>query len=1519
MSRLVVVFLVLLIAFQLPVAALSAAEGEHFPLYKAKKGDLQSQADYQNTLPLAQINARVLPPPSSTNASHDLPATAEYDKAPQTKITTLVRSTDWLDSRAMVQVEFNVPVDAESALAKMRCTFAEKDMPLRLATKEDFALFHWTESVSDPKMISIAVNELKAFPPLQKGTFEVSEGVKSLDGASTSTKSSKVEMQAPDKNLQLRTTEMTVSPGEAWPFQFLAPPLTANIKYRTGDWLLVDGASATTDMVVVDPPVPNLKIYTYNSGLLLKGDTVPGTTYQVTFKATLPSFGCTLGTDTTATVKVATLAGQRFLQTQRTQAILPIPTTGPLLYPVYSLGAKRLHVKVYAQDPDNPDNVGSVLLGKTIDVAPATFLQTTQIDLTPVYEKGVKAFKLQIEPDIGAVGYNQSIYQDVQITNLGVTAVQNPESSTFFANDRHTGKFIGDASFNKLPKQVLATTKADAAGLRFDKPRRMFGGARGDAGPSAANMEIKPSLAPILQGEETRLLLKIDEPGKLPDSERVTWLFTPRYAEFKPAGFDDFHFGGDHRQHSMCMERSSRSPQLQMYSSPSSDGLAAVAYSLTDFQSPEPLVMQIMARRDGANARFASTSVSDIIHPAALTVGVKTKITRASDLQDGFDLQVESVVCDLLGNEMAAPVTLQLRAKDDGRLLEQCTVESHKSVNVSTFHIAHGEPVILTADVTDSSGKLSKTTLLLAVEYCRGQLERQPRLGLMADKTYYQAGETIHLWIKSPFAQSEGVAIISALDKLKQFACKLEKQSGLIEIPIEAGTVGPFDVMVKLYDTSPKMANTLTEAACAEGLLNLYTGKKPENYGLKINCQSPGLKAGEKASFEVSVKDDSGQAVPDKEVTLQIRRALRVACEYKTWEPQYVNNLTEQSLDDLQPQSAEKVYREYVDALPIGPQSHCSLRYFPARFQPVDYLEGEKGASQTAHSDASGVAKFAVVMSTDLNSEIVDVSATIKDAQVHQLVVAKASLRLPFSPASLKASVNAQDLNNIAKSTYARTSKFGGVIKSQASQGQKKTISGLTMTADAIVAALIREGERLVDNEPETLDNRSARLVTLDCLRKNIAFAPQDKLKKKIEAIFAADYAKVCLLNTSKNGRPHSWIENVDDMAEGQPFNLVIGIEALTTSTEDPAERHNFARRLDRYSLTERVTYMRKPVPTSEADEVRAFTAYALSRLLQKVAPDETDSLGRDELLKQLTAPDHRKSLTVQSLCWLILATENRDTEKPLQAALKAELATRKDLPASNCSEMEKRLLHDTPLIKKALLLNVLAASKSKKDKVIGDQLASQLLDALNQNGVHGDYELAFIAPALVRYRQTLAKTPLTANPADERFVQTKPPANATSQGVSVKRIFEAADSNAHVYQSKDGAWHCNQGDVIRQVITFAPAHPAANLILHDYFAAGLKASKTTLPVANGYNKPETRDASYTTNSWSESNDLGQNELKVYGSEFDTRRFIYDYTLSAVAPGSYNVPPTEIRDPYDRQFFGTSAADKLIIEPLTAR
>jgi len=151
---------------------------------------------------------------------------------------------------------------------------------------------------------------------------------------------------------------------------------------------------------------------------------------------------------------------------------------------------------------------------------------------------------------------------------------------------------------------------------------------------------------------------------------------------------------------------------------------------------------------------------------------------------------------------------------------------------------------------------------------------------------------------------------------------------------------------------------------------------------------------------------------------------------------------------------------------------------------------------------------------------------------------------------------------------------------------------------------------------------------------------------------------------------------------------------------------------------------------------------------------------------------------------------------------------------------------------------------------------------------------------------------------------------------VSIKRVFEAADGNAHLHQSADGAWHCKQGDIVRQVITFAPSHPIEHLILHDYFAPGLKTSESVLPVAHPCLSGLWLYQPRKTDAWCEHNDLEKNGLKAYGSHFDTRRFIYEYTLSAIAPGSFIVPPAEIRDPYDRQVFGTTSADRFVIEPM---
>ncbi|MBU6450314.1 MAG: hypothetical protein KGS72_00940, partial [Cyanobacteria bacterium REEB67] len=345
--------LILLMSCQMPFAALAASSGEHLEPYE-KVMTWQDLVDRDASAELAKIGARVVPSVQASASAKELKSNVRDDRASGVPEPQL-RGADWLDYKAILQVDFTAPVDAQSALSKMQFEFDGRRIPLRLATDADLALFHWPPDQTKSNAVTVVANNLERLAPSKTGVFKILAGVKSNDGLTQSTKTAEQAIIGQEKNLQLTTTLQTAYVGQSWPFQFSAPILSENLKYRTGDWQMIDGAHADTSMIVVDPPVANLKIYTYGFGLLLKGDTLPDTTYHVTFKGNLPGFGCTLATDTKATVRVTGVAYPHLLNTRLPSAILAVPHGGRLIYPVYSFSEKLLHVKVRPYRADRED------------------------------------------------------------------------------------------------------------------------------------------------------------------------------------------------------------------------------------------------------------------------------------------------------------------------------------------------------------------------------------------------------------------------------------------------------------------------------------------------------------------------------------------------------------------------------------------------------------------------------------------------------------------------------------------------------------------------------------------------------------------------------------------------------------------------------------------------------------------------------------------------------------------------------------------------------------------------------------------------------------------------------------------------------------------------------------------------------------------------------------------------------------------------------------------------------------
>ena len=1546
MRPLISSILALLAAAQLPLAAMAASP---FPLYEPAGFQDDAIARRASTVlgDLVATPTSIAPPP-------------KYTGAPE---PTTVGVADFLDGRALFYSTFTRPVDPESALSKSHLTIADVDIPLRLATPDDMESFHVRVVPPESCALTFVPVDGKPLPACAFGVFRVDAGVKALHSDLVTTKPDQRNVICPGRNMELMSSaDMVAVPGQAWQFQFRLPPMAANIDNRKDDWYVIDTSRADSSMITVKPPIDDLKICSYFMGLVLAGDTKANTTYEVTFSGRLPGYGCVLGSDQTVKVKVGDYRPQ-LLQPVTSEAIISPDAKGRFIYPIYTTAAKSVIVSAISHDQFGALGASSKEMWKeTIDVPQLALegVQRTDLDLTKIVEKGIRNCSLYLAlPSDSSPQCNVH----VQFSKLGVTAIRDGfQRLTLFATDRKTGTIENDVSFRIADQQPILSTGgllsgaalpskavpgfpdagrfhvraakgADSVLLAVPSPSRFYG-----SGPEEAlnidKLEVAPVIhPPIIAGDETELTLHSKLPVSQSENDTTYWFWTVYPATFTPPGWSAFHFGGDLRPHSLCHELRRRSSRMSSKTAFDLTGNGSIKYKLTNIRAKQPLIVRArilhMYNQTGRDA-FAST---DLVHPASLTAGIKTQLKPKDS---GYEVLVDSVVCDLSGKVVPTPLKIsafkrpalyQEIDESAAQPISSVTVNPSDGIMHSSLNVPTGEPVLLVATVSDSRKRSSRTTLFVPPEYCQIRdykgLERKvesvgKRVGIVADKDNYATGEPATLWITSPFQKSRGVYVISSAKKCVSKKLELASTAGVLKLNIDPEMNGPVQCLVKLYDADPNAASTVEgEASAAIGMHSFNLGEV-RRYNIDITCVAEKLKAGREEEVNVTVRDVGGKPVPGASITVESGQAYREALQpdepAMTFSSALINTINEVSTDGYGPENIKAVSTRRKKSLPMGPQNVCSVRYGPELFRPLQEAKSDPhGTKTTATTDKDGRVNVKLAIPRGITNGAAYIKVTIKGNG--EVVLGSQSIYVSCDstqPASIpKANFHYAGDLCVCSSAALGEPLLRSWTDSPVPSQKTRTVPLGADDVPTIMSALLIEAQRMCQSEPDTLDNRSSRLITLNCL--NNALAPTVSNKLHFAETIKHDY-DIAMEKNCEYFAGHTWIEDVHESSNNPPFMKIHGLQAVSPQWTNAATVSGMFNRYDIHSIMDKPNFNLKPPTESAYDEVTSYFVFALSNLPRAGVPEEPNDYYRNQCLKRLAAPEYLKNLSVQSLSWLLLATHATPADKAIAERLKKELYSRNNLMVFDCNDAEKFLLRDTPLIKQAVLLSAFSTDKAPWAKEKAGVLALSLLNAINAKKLCSDQEVAFITVGLTDYCRSIGSTK-TLSAADVKWKTSPASVKSVDNGINVRRVLQADSAGAHVYQSKDGAWHCKQGDRIKQVVTFAGGKPLDYVILRDYFAGGVEASETALAPASVYNRLESRNGPLAVDNWCQYQKLDKNGVTAYGGDLDTRRFTYEYKLSALAPGNYLMPAAEVSCPYNRRIFGTSGTDRLVIDP----
>ena len=377
-------------------------------------------------------------------------------------------------------VAFDQPIDSEAIFAHMLVTAGRKRISVRLATAAEIEADSQIKQMVENGRSShyLVFRAAQTLPADAHITVTFPAGLASTAGP------------------RLTTTE------QAYSFRTYAP-LTVTDHTCTNDCLpsssfhiafnnALDTTPFSEEMITISPDLADASIQTSGNNLIIHGQTITNTTYQVRLDTTIQDiFEQTLGKQQTLTFRVTeqpipkAIPLPKSLSGHNEQLITFDPSANPF-FSVYSVNHKLLNVQIYAVDPQEDWQAYQQYRGKYLSDEPVRppgkriwhqlvpvngetdVLTETAIDLSQFLDGETGHLLVIVDSPWRFFSYKPEIRRRtvqtwVQMTQIGVDALKDHSEMIVWTTDLQTGSPLSDVQVSTLKGGIQETT--DSAGL----------------------------------------------------------------------------------------------------------------------------------------------------------------------------------------------------------------------------------------------------------------------------------------------------------------------------------------------------------------------------------------------------------------------------------------------------------------------------------------------------------------------------------------------------------------------------------------------------------------------------------------------------------------------------------------------------------------------------------------------------------------------------------------------------------------------------------------------------------------------------------------------------------------------------------------------------------------------------------------------------------------------------------------------------------------------------------------------
>lgn len=277
-----------------------------------------------------------------------------------------------------------------------------------------------------------------------------------------------------------------------------------------------------------------------------------------------------------------------------------------------------------------------------------------------------------------------------------------------------------------------------------------------------------------------------------------------------------------------------------------------------------------------------------VVHPADLYVGVKA--TRPF-YNKGDKIPVDVVIADLDGKlapGKAATVLAQRldwvwqRGKWTQKVVDEqtCPVKQEARPSHCEFVAGEGGLYRIEATVADARGRRSVTRSELWVaggDTPPAREVEQEKVGMVADREEYAAGDVAEILVVSPWKKAEGVMTVRRSGIVRSERFTIEGGAAKLRVPIEEKHVPNVHVHVDLVGAAPRTRDDGTvdpdlppRPAYAKGAVNLKVPPRKRTLQLTAQPRDTELPPGGETIVDVALKDAGGAPVAGGEVAIAV-------------------------------------------------------------------------------------------------------------------------------------------------------------------------------------------------------------------------------------------------------------------------------------------------------------------------------------------------------------------------------------------------------------------------------------------------------------------------------------------------------------------------------------------------------------------------------------------------------------------------------------------------------------------------